>query len=338
MPYAVREREGKFIVINTDTEEVKGEHDSKEKAIAQMRALYANADKSAKGGEGSGNFGHAGRPGEVGGSAGGGGGRLSKDEKLSRGDRVKLVDENDPDFDVNFEVVEDRGTRVLVVDSGSTYPLKPQFVISKTDLRKKSIDYSYAKSLGLELPDPSILAVKSVGMDTIKGYTFLWGNDKQTDVEREYFTAKTDFWDERLGKSPRPLTWDHAQDDEFKATPVIGTITEWGDDDLGRWYEAKLDRSHKYRKMIDKLIEEGVLGTSSDSAPQYVVREKTGKATWLKQWPWFASALTDVPAEPRMIGSLEFLKSLGVLLPDPENDKSRWEWERARIQLLKLNR
>jgi hypothetical protein len=177
---------------------------------------------------------------------------------------------------------------------------------------KKEINTSYAKSLGIEIPE---LAVKFVGRDSIKSYTFLWGDPNKVDVEKEYFTKDTDFWD-ATQKSNRWLTWDHGQDADFKADTRIGQIVDYGDDEIGRWYEAKLDRSHKYRKVIDQLIEEGVLGTSSDSAPQYVIRQKTGKATWLKQWPWFASALTDVPCEPRMIGSIEVLKSWGITLPD----------------------
>lgn len=191
---------------------------------------------------------------------------------------------------------------------------------------------SYVKSLGITVPD---MAVKYVGRDEIKGYNFLWGNPNLTDIEVEYFTKDSNFWDESLGKSSRPLTWDHAQDDDFKAHPVIGTITDFGDDEVGRWYVAKLDRSHKYRKAIDALIEAGKLGTSSDSAPQYVQRVKTGKSTWLKEWPWFASALTDTPAEPRMIDSLEFLKSLGVTLPETQSNV--WEWNRTRLNLLKLS-
>lgn len=196
---------------------------------------------------------------------------------------------------------------------------------------KSSLDLSYAKSLNIIVPD---MAVKYVALDEIKGYTFLWGSPSMTDVEMEYFTRESNFWDDRMGKSARPLTWDHAQDSEFKSSPVIGSIVDFGDDEVGRWYVAKLDRSHRYRKAIDELIKAGKLGTSSDSAPQYVQRVKTGKSTWLKEWPWFASALTDTPAEPRMIDSLEFLKSLGIALPEASG--TAWEWQKQRIQLLKL--
>jgi hypothetical protein len=195
-----------------------------------------------------------------------------------------------------------------------------------------SLNLSYAKSLGVSID----LAVKYTALDEIKGYTFIWGHPEKRDVEMEYFTKNTNFWDASLGKSPRPLTWDHAQDEEYKDSPIIGQIMDFGDDEVGRWYIAKLERSRRYRKAIDALIEQGALGTSSDSAPQYVQREKTGKATWLKEWPWFASALTDCPAEPRTIGSLEYLKSLGVLLPDARN--SAWEWNKQRMKLITLKK
>ncbi len=213
--------------------------------------------------------------------------------------------------------------------AGNTYNIT---ITNQTEPKEEKLNLSYAKSLGVVVPD---MAVKYVARDQIKGYTFLWGNPKLTDVEYEYFTKDTNFWDEALGKSPRPLTWEHAQDKEFKAPVVIGSIEDFGDDDVGRWYIGRLERSHKYRKAIDALIEAGKLGTSSDSAPQYVVREKTGKSTWLKEWAWFASALTDTPAEPRMIGSLELLKSLGILLPDTPSADA-WEWNQKRLKLLKL--
>lgn len=213
------------------------------------------------------------------------------------------------------EEKEEKNTRVEVVED-------------------KAMDLSYAKSLGMDTSKN--MAVKYVSRDEIKGYTFMWGNPNLTDVEIEYFTQDSNFWDDRLGKSARPLTWDHAQDKDFKANPVIGQINDFGDDEIGRWYVAKLDTSHKYKEAIHRLIKNGVLGTSSDSAPQYVVREKTGKSTWLKEWPWFASALTNTPAEPRMIDSLEFLKSLGVELPDVDGTRQRYAYKKRQAEYLNL--
>ncbi len=40
MPYAVEQRGDKWVTINSETKQVKGTHDSKAKAIRQMRLLY----------------------------------------------------------------------------------------------------------------------------------------------------------------------------------------------------------------------------------------------------------------------------------------------------------
>ena len=208
----------------------------------------------------------------------------------------------------------------------------------------KSLDLSYIKSLGIEIPEG--LAAKYVSRDMIRHPVIVWGNSQQTDVEREFFTPQSDFWDEQYKDVKRPLTWDHAQDAEYKdENPIVGVTLEYEDDDVARWAISKLERNRRYRKAIDRLVEEGALGSSTDSVPQYILRQKAidGKtwtksgagdlwtceedgtstkslpravATWLKRWPWVASALTDVPCEPRMNGSVEWFKSLGVDLPD----------------------
>jgi hypothetical protein len=213
----------------------------------------------------------------------------------------------------------------------------PAILADKTAL---PVNLSYAKSIG-SLASPKDIAVKFVGRDEIRAYLALWGGDGITDMESEYFTRETDFWDGTLGKSVRPLTWDHAQDEGFKASPTIGQIVDFGDDEVGRWYVARLDRHHRYRKAVDALIEKKSVGTSSDSAPQYVERVQTGKSTWLKTWPLFAAALTDIPCEPRMIGTVDYFKSIGVLLPSVETASSQNAHKiqilTAEFELLKLS-
>lgn len=211
----------------------------------------------------------------------------------------------------------------------------PETVPAEVKSEESGMNLSYAKSLQVELPD--FLAVKFTAKDEIKGYSHLWGSEELADLEVEYFTQQSDFWDDRFDTKTRPLTWDHAQDPDFKAEPIIGQIVDFGDDDVGRWYVAKLNRAHQYNRAIAELIKAGKLGTSSDSAPQYVERVKTGKATWLKTWPFFAAALTDTPCEPRMIGSLEFFKSLGVNLPDMSVIQTpTWEAEAAIFDYFKV--
>ena len=195
---------------------------------------------------------------------------------------------------------------------------------------------NYVKSLHLPHDEQfmrDVLAAKFIGKHDIKSYGVLWGNENLVDLETEFFTnaksplGATDFWKAHIG-TPRPLTWNHAQDKEiFKAHPVVGDIQEFGEDEIGLFYNAVLERSNQYRRAIDQHISQRNLGTSSDSAPQYVERVKTKKgATWLKTWPLFAAALTDVPCEPRMIeqGNV-YWKNVGVnfVFPGPSAEASQ---------------
>ena len=221
--------------------------------------------------------------------------------------------------------------------------MKEEEVEGETPTAGKSLNLAYAKSMGLLIPDAEMqaaLACKSIGKDEIRSYTFIWGHPDKRDVEREYFDRQTNFWDAALKDYKRPLTWDHAQDDSLKASPIIGQITDFGDDEVGRWYTAHLDRSHRYRKAVDALIEQGVLGSSSDTALQYTKRVPQGKSTYIAEWPWFATALTDTPAEPRTIKSTEYFKSIGFDFPFPEAtvEQLRRQVERAQrdVETLKL--
>lgn len=199
-------------------------------------------------------------------------------------------------------------------------------VPAKVRTTEPTLDLSYVKSLGIVIPEKFVSA-KFVGRNEIKHYAFLWGSPDKTDLEAEYFTKSTDFFDSSMGKSPRPLSWDHGQDSKFNKlvpSPVIGKTVDFGDDEWGRWAVSVLDTDQTYRKFVDRFIEEEVLGYSSDSAPQYILREPRGKGVWLKRWPWFGGALTPAPCEPQMKQrSPEFLKSLGFVIPDASVEQER---------------
>lgn len=40
MPYEIKRKGEKWLTVNSETGEVKGTHDSKQKAVAQLRLLY----------------------------------------------------------------------------------------------------------------------------------------------------------------------------------------------------------------------------------------------------------------------------------------------------------
>lgn len=202
------------------------------------------------------------------------------------------------------------------------------------------LDLSYVKSLGSKILEKD-LAVKYVSKNTIAHPVFIWGDSKKTDFEYEFFTRESDLWDEPLKSFERPLTWDHGQDElfaEFENDPVIGKTVKYYDDPIARWAESVITTDKQYRKWIDQWIEEKRLGYSSDSAPQYVVRVPQGKATWLKSWPWFGGSLTVKPCEPRMKTTYtpEFIKSLGILLPDMSTERETWTHEMAMLDFYQM--
>ena len=232
------------------------------------------------------------------------------------------------------------GTVYINADNQQTKQFTSGFVqVVDKPVIESVLDLSYVKSLGVDIPD-NRLAVKYVSKNTIAHPVFIWGDAKKTDLELEYFTKNSDFWDEALKNVNRPLTWEHGQDKkfaEFESNPVIGQTVKYYDDDIARWAESVITTDKQYRKYIDQFIEEKRLGYSSDSAPQYVIREKQGKATWLKMWPWFGGSLTASPCEPRMkVYTPEFLKSLGILLPDTSSESETWMHEMAILDFYKM--
>lgn len=187
----------------------------------------------------------------------------------------------------------------------------------------KLLSVNYLKSIHIPHAEQffkDVLAAKFIGKNEIEHAVYVWGTPEQVDLETDFFTSAkstlgaTDFWDRYVG-TPRALTWNHAQDKHWlKGNQIIGDTEGYRDSDVARFAQSVLERSHEYRKAIDELIGQRVLGSSSDSAPQYVerVRQKNG-SNWIKTWPWFATALTDVPCEYRTIdiGS-PYWKSIGV--------------------------
>jgi len=167
------------------------------------------------------------------------------------------------------------------------------------------------------------LEVKALPDGRIRAYALVWGDEHNTDLsqQKDFFTPRTDFWDKQL-PMPRPLTYHHGWNAETKAMPVIGKIDEFGDDDIGRWYIAELDKAHRYEKAVRALIQKHALKSSVDSIPQYARREaKANGAHEIQVYPLFGVTLTPTPMEPRLFPAEElkaFYKSIGVELTLPE--------------------
>ncbi len=148
-------------------------------------------------------------------------------------------------------------------------------------------------------------AVKFVAPDTIEGPIFQFG---RIDTDGESFTPDTDFCLDWFGKSGRPVLYEHGLDSDLKAA-VIGRQTDYEVRPEGIWAQSELNRHARYRKAIDGMIEQGVLGYSGGAMPHLARKSRAGA---IERFPWVESSLTPTPSEPANLG-VYFVKSADAL-------------------------
>lgn len=149
-------------------------------------------------------------------------------------------------------------------------------------------------------------AVKFSGKDTIEGPVFLFG---RTDVDGESFTPDTDFCLDWFGKSGRPVLYEHGFDRALKSA-VVGRQVEYDIRAEGIWQQTELDRHARYRKAIDGMIEQGVMGYSGGAMPHLATKDRKSGA--ITRFPWVETSLTPTPAEPGNLG-LYYVKSADAI-------------------------
>lgn len=138
-------------------------------------------------------------------------------------------------------------------------------------------------------------ALKFVGPDTVEGLAIPFGSPDDRDLDGEYFTKGTDFALDWFPTGGRPSLYHHGFDDALKLS-VVGRQVEHEVHDEGIWAQVQLDRAARYRKTIDRLVEEGALGYSSGSIGHLASKSAEGAIT---VWPWVELSLTPTPANPR---------------------------------------
>jgi hypothetical protein len=145
--------------------------------------------------------------------------------------------------------------------------------------------------------------IKALDGDAIGGFAVLFGDESTPDLseKRDFFTKSTDYWLDRFGW-PRPMTYHHGIDEDTRDDPIVGVWNKAVVKDEGIWLEGQLDRAHRYHGAIKELVRRGYLKLSSDSAPQWVIRERRGSAHEVKRWPLLTASPTVTPAEPRLSG------------------------------------
>jgi hypothetical protein len=170
----------------------------------------------------------------------------------------------------------------------------------------------------------------------------------------EYFTADTVLDSPYTKAGALYVDWEHRQGE--LGNELLGVV-DWKTariDDKGVFVERVLNRRNQYLQWVEGLIDQGLIGTSSEADPESTEKAADGAIT---RCPWVRDTLTVTPMEPRMLteNTLAAFKALGIPVPEhttepqpeteaePEADQSavsvvkarvRMEAQRFRIRLL----
>ena len=137
---------------------------------------------------------------------------------------------------------------------------------------------------------------------------------KSTDLESPYTRSGRVLIDVEHGQAKRLYGKDAPGRDD-----VLGFV-DWSTkrvDDRGVWVERALDMHNWYMQWVGTLIEEGVIGTSSEAVDGAVQKDQDGK---IVRWPLRRDSLTLTPMEWRNKGEnvVQALKALGLVPDDNE--------------------
>lgn len=141
-------------------------------------------------------------------------------------------------------------------------------------------------------------AIKALNDSRIGGYAVLWGDKDRKDLHGEWFDRETEELQtifKAMGKIP--FLFHHGIDETVKST-VIGAVDVMEEDDVGLWYEAKIQEFEAYRQYVEPLINRKALFTSSGTLPGAKRVTKNGQ---IKRWPIAEITGTHIPAEYRML-------------------------------------
>lgn len=149
------------------------------------------------------------------------------------------------------------------------------------------------------------------------------------DLEGEHFTPDTKIESPYTKNGGVLVDWEHGQD-EPDGDEILGRV-DWSTKEItddGVWVERVLDRHNTYMQLIEPLIDEGIIGTSTGAVGKGIKRTKKGE---IQVWPIKRDSLTVQPAEPRMLSTnaLSALKSLSEHSPDIKAMLSRGDQEIA---------
>jgi hypothetical protein len=153
----------------------------------------------------------------------------------------------------------------------------------------------------------------------VANYIVLFGG---ADLVGESFSKNTDFESAYTKSSMLHVDFEHALDPDelgMGEDDVLGYV-DWKTaqiDDKGVFVERVLSRQAKYMEFIEPLIDEGLIGNSSEAVAGKTMRDGSN----ITKWPLKRDTLTVTPMEPRMLSenTITAMKSLGIKIEEQKN-------------------
>lgn len=150
----------------------------------------------------------------------------------------------------------------------------------------------------------------------VGNYIILFGGE---DLSGEFFTKNTEVKSSYTDLGVLYVDFEHGFDPDGLGNDqdnILGVV-DWKTakiDDKGIFVERVLSRRSQYVGFVEDLIDAGLIGTSSQSAPGKSVKKSSGE---IVEWPLMRDTLTVMPMEPRMMNDnvLTAAKSLISAFP-----------------------
>lgn len=154
----------------------------------------------------------------------------------------------------------------------------------------------------------------------VANYIILFGG---RDLTGEYFTPATSIESAYTKSGMLHVDFEHGLDPDgldMSADEVLGYV-DWKTariDETGVFVERVLNRRARYMAMLEPLIEDGLVGNSSEAVQGKTARSEGGE---ILHWPLKRDTLTFTPAEPRMLkgNTLKAARDLRAALPNSKS-------------------
>ena len=205
-------------------------------------------------------------------------------------------------------------------------PEAAQECINQTTLNTPAVRAEFVKSA---YSDNSLKTIiKTADHLVVANYLVLFGGRDLEGVastrvngdgtKGEYFTKNTDFISQYTDTGQLLIDWEHrTQPDGVgpDSEDIFGFV-DWKSaivDEAGLFARRVLNRRNRYVKMLEALLDAGMIGSSTEPVQKGVVKGPDGE---IQKWPLKRDSFSVSPMDPRML-SINHLDIVKALRKDP---------------------